>query len=304
MAEPARQINDNVPGNADSPPPQRAQLKVLEGGGETSEPERSWYKGDKKEVGKDDLNDLEARDQNGSQERGAIQNNATQHENQLGGGYKKTPDPKSSNLRNVSWLFRHKRAVFGGGAISSAIAILIFFISSGPLQFIHLSQLLEQWHFSTQQDQQDNRFMKDARFLHYASSGEVQKARLGYLGNKLADTFETKLNKSGYQSAYSPKFGLFDGYRIDKNNDKFKGKSDAEIKKIVKNETGLDAVEGDTIRSNLRGELVINARGLGYFKTKALNTTVLSQAKYSKVSASVGARIMCKRAGCTLQRVL
>ena len=39
MAEPARKFDDNpVPGNADSAPPGRPELKALEGGGETSQP--------------------------------------------------------------------------------------------------------------------------------------------------------------------------------------------------------------------------------------------------------------------------
>jgi hypothetical protein len=292
MAEPARQFDENLSGNADSAPPGRTELKALEGGGETSEPNRSWYKGDKKEVDQDDLSGLE----NGS--GGSDQQ--VQHENPVGSGYKKAGPSNSSNRKRISWLLRNRRAVFGGGAISSAIAIVLFFVSSGPLQFVHLAHLLEQWHFSTQQDQQDDRFMKEARYLRYSSSGEVEKTRLGYLGNKLTDTFESKLNAAGYKSAYSTKFGLFDGYLIDKNNEKFKGKSDEEIKKIVKSETGLDAINGESVRTNLKGEIVISAKGLGYFKTKGLNTAMLTQAKYSKVPASVGARMMCKRAGCTL----
>jgi hypothetical protein len=232
------------------------------------------------------------------------QEKIAQHENQLGRGYKKNKN-NDTNKKNVSWLIRHRRAVFGGGALSSIIAVIMFFISAGPFEFIHLAHLLEQFHFSTQQDQQDDRFMKEARYLRYASSGEVQKTRLGYLGNKLTDSFEKDLNKSGLQSAYSPRFGYFDGYTIDKNNEQFKKPdgsrmSDAEITKYMQESYGLDAVHGGTIRSSLSGELVINAKGLGPGKTRALNKAVLTKAGYSKVSASVGARLMCKRAGCTL----
>jgi hypothetical protein len=293
MAEPARQLSDDdIPGNTDSTPPGRAELEVLEGGGESSEPNHSWYKSDKKHVDKDELSDREEpKNDNGQSEE-------VHHENQIGPGYKKSENTR----KNVSWLIRHRRSVFGGGAVGSLIAVIIFFISSGPLQFIHLAHLLEQFHFSTQQTQQDDRFLKEARFLHYASSSEVEKTRLGYLGNKLADSFETKLNASGFKSAYSPKFGLFDGYIVDTSSKEspFYGMSDEEAKKAVKSATGLEVVDGGSVRSNLKGNLVVDVRGQGYFKTKALTTNMLSQAKYSKVSASVGGRLMCKRAGCTL----
>jgi hypothetical protein len=237
----------------------------------------------------------------GSDERARIAEN----DGQLGSGYipDKKPSLKDKNTRkNVGWLIRNRKAVFGGGIVSSFIAIIFFFIGSGPLQFMHFAQLLEQFHFSAQQHQDDDRFMKAARFIHYASSGEVEKTRLGFVGNKLADQFEKKLNASGFKSAYSERFGLFDGYVIDTTSKEspFHGMSDEEVAKAVKDQTGLEAVKGETVRGSLRGQMVIDAKGLSYFKARSLNTAVLTQAKYSKISTSVGSRLMCKRAGCTL----
>lgn len=251
----------------------------------------------------DDLYNPQAQPDNAAaQEQADLQNQTGQatapaHENQVGKGYKKT-----SNIKKTFWVFSNRRAIFGGGAIGALIAALIFFIGGGPLQFIHIAHLLEQWHFSSQQDQQDNRFTKEVRFIKYASSGEVEKTRLGYLGNKLADTFEAGLNKSGFQSSYSPKFGLFDGWVVDteSKDSPFHGMNDQEATQAVKEATGLDVVDGGNVRSNLKGKLVISAKGLGYFKTKALTTNLLTNAKYNKIPASVGARIMCKRASCTL----
>lgn len=292
MAEPAHKFDQTQqPGNIDSAPPGGPDLKVLEGGGESSPPT-----GNLSSV-PDSPESLGEREQAaGQQSSTSGTKNETdqlgQHENQLGSGYLGSKN-KTSRIR----FSRRKKYAAGGGIIGLIVTIISFFILQGPFQFIHIAQLLQRFHFANQQSTQDDRFTKDVRFVRFAANGKVENTRLGFLGNKFANKFEAKLNQSGFQSTYSPKFGLFDGYVVDPENEKFKGMSFEEVQKNVKEVYGVDVVKGESFSNpELRGKWVIDGRKLGFFKARSLNRALLTDAKYSKIPASVGARLMGKRA--------
>src|SRR4029078_12880942 len=66
MAKPARRFDDDeARGNADSEP-SRPHLRKLEGGGDTSEPDRSWYHSDKDHSDTDHEDLADAEDKPGS----------------------------------------------------------------------------------------------------------------------------------------------------------------------------------------------------------------------------------------------
>lgn len=195
---------------------------------------------------------------------------------------------------------RRRKVVLGSGAVGFIGGlVLLFSVASGPLQFVHLSQLEQRFHLSSVQNQQDSRVMKLVRFAKYVPQGEIEKTRLGTFGNHFANNFEASLNASGLESAYSPRFGLLNGYVVDTENEKFKGMSNDQIKQSLQEKYGVKVTDGGTINTELKGRLVIDARGLGFFKTRSLMTNLLDTAGYSKISAAVGSRIMCARASCS-----
>ncbi|HET9722014.1 MAG TPA: hypothetical protein VFP32_03225, partial [Candidatus Saccharimonadales bacterium] len=288
---PADPVYDEPSGTAPSDP--RAGLRTMENGNgsdKATEAEGAASK-DKEAPSRDDLS--------GSEEKGGAE--PVQHENQVGRGWQ--PGEKQHTRFTLGGRLTRRRGIFGGGIVAIVVSILLLLTNlQGPFGFLHFAQLLEKFHFSTLQNEQDNRFMKVSRYVRYASKGEVEKARLSFLGNKFANRFETKLNAGGLSSAYTDKFGLFDGYVIDRNNENFKGKTDDQIKQIIKDTYGVDAVEGSTITGHgnaIKGELVVKASDLGYAKTFKLNYQVLRQAGYNKLSAAIGARLFCQKAGCT-----
>ncbi len=202
-------------------------------------------------------------------------------------------------------FFKKRRAVVGGGVIG-AIITLIFGLTfvSGPLQFVHVAQRLQGFHFGTQQNEQDDRFMKEVRYFRFMSRGEVEKTRMGLIGNTLGNRFEAKLNASGLVSTYSDKFGMFNGYALDTTSPEspFHGLSDPDA--IAKAEAiyGVKPVKGSEIKgisNKAKDSLLIDTSKLGYKDTFKLNFGVLGQAGYSKLSAAIGARLFCVRAGCT-----
>lgn len=228
------------------------------------------------------------------------------YENQVGEGYK-TDRGGKQKLRGKTlkgWAYRHQKKLFGGGIITIIVGLFFMFtLASGPLQFMHFSQLLQQFHFGSLQDTQDSRFLKQVRFWRFASQGQVENSRLSLVGRKVAPKFEAKLNASGFKSTYSTTFGNFNGYEIDRSNEKFKGKTISQIRKIVKEQYGLDVVGPEGLGLSMaeaKDGLFIDARKLGSLDTHRLNYALLRETGYSRLAAAIGSRTLCNKAGCTM----
>lgn len=221
--------------------------------------------------------------------------------------YKKAnPNLTKTRATSLRGYITRRRAIFGGGLLGTIVGIIFFFtLSSGPLEFVHIAELLQQFHFASLQNNEDDRFTKAVRLYRYSSQGQIENTRLGFLGNKFANKFETKLNKSGLTSSYTDKFGLFNGYVVDESefkNPDGSQMSENDIKDTIKSKYGVDVVDGSTIQAapaEIKGKLVIDASNLGYLDTYKLNFGLLQEAGYSKLSAAIGARYLCARAACT-----
>jgi len=200
-------------------------------------------------------------------------------------------DPKPAKKR-----FWTKKRATGGGIAGLLIAATLgtLTITSGPLQFIHIAQLLQKFHFSNQEDVADGRMLKISRYIRNNGS---ERTRLNLLGNKYADLVEGKLNRSGIVSEYD-RLGFQESYRFDptKLADKselanLKNKSPTELQEHLKASTGID------FKIGADGVLRANFEGLNYRDSKKLMRVMLEDAGYSKMGAAIRSRIMGKRAG-------
>ena len=196
---------------------------------------------------------------------------------------------------------RRGKTIFGvGGVVTITGIISLFTFMSGPLEFVHIAQLLEGFHLSTQQNVQDDRFLREIRFARLLRSGNIEKIRMGRIGNTVTSKFEAKLNDNGLRSNYTDIFGQFDGFVIDTSEGSpYHGMGPDDIKQAVKEKFGVEPVSGNTIKgSNLTSEdLVIDASHLSYLDTLKLNYGVLNELDASKLSAAIGARMFGLRAG-------
>lgn len=184
-----------------------------------------------------------------------------------------------------------------GGALGTTIAGFIFLglgVGSGPLQFIHMAQLLQQMHSQSQQADEDERVGHLTRFYQFAKTGRIEQTRLGFFANNYANRLEAKMNESGIKSSYDP-WGRFQGYEID-NSDKRFGQNDEEVKQYFKDNYGVDVTTG---ASSAEGRLMISPEKSGYFANRKLIGSMLKIAGYKGVAGAVDARIMGKRAGIT-----
>lgn len=101
--------------------------------------------------------------------------------------------------------------LFVGGAVG------IFSIIQGPLGIIHAGQLLQQFHFSSDEEFMDSRAGKTIRWLR--TRGSEQRRNFGVTGNALADRYEAKLRNAGMEPRYNTS-GRIDAITFDENNPK------------------------------------------------------------------------------------
>ena len=205
---------------------------------------------------------------------------------------------RSKLMRPKFKFSRRKKAGYGivGALVAGAIGFAT--ISSGPLEFIHIAQLLEKFHFSNMQNTQDNRLTKLARYIRDPS--KPQNTRLGILGNAVADKLETRMNESGFKSQYTDKLGYHDGYIVDPENKNFKDKNTAQIRdELVKN-YGIEpgAIEPG-VSSDGKQTIKINTDKMGFLAKRKLAKNILKNTHMNKLSAALGARVMGRRAGIT-----
>lgn len=226
--------------------------------------------------------------------------------NNDGSGLYKGDASKKDRAKVAARIIRNRKVLVGGGAgIGITFAVTFFAtISSGPLEFVHIAQLLEKFHFSMQQDAEDGRLTKIARYIH--DPNKPQNTRLGLVGNAVADHLESKVNDAtGLHSDYNTASGRFLGYTVDKTHDEFKGLTDEQIKDKLVGEYGVArssiSVEGDKMSFNPDTTRTIDPRG--YFKQTSFARALLGKAGYSKLSQRLGSRVLSKRAGWTFHPI-
>jgi hypothetical protein len=198
------------------------------------------------------------------------------HENTVGAGYK----PGAGEHHN-SWRSKitKKRAALGGGAgLAAILGLFFFFTFTGPLQFIHFAQILQQFHFSTSEDQGDNRSFRMYRFIK--SGGDVKEARVGVIGSKLANKMDAKFRAAGFEPIGNG--GTYQGFEIDRQNSKFKARTTADIRSELASQGINTAVEANgriTVSAESRyGSNISNVNGM------------MKRVGYSKLASAIQTR--------------
>lgn len=225
---------------------------------------------------------------------------------QIGAGLRDSNDEipfRNEEDKKGGRSFITRKKAISGGVVGLVIAAIFggFTVMSGPLQFIHIAQLLKGFHFSTQENASDDRMSKIARYIRYGKD-HPEKTRMNRLGNLYADRIEAKFNKAGIESSYS-KVGYGDGYIIDPAKlateseiTEFRDKSPEEIKKHFKENFDIDLVERE-------GKFFASSEKLGYFKNRKLLKSMMEIADLDGILGPARARIMTKRSGSTLHPI-
>lgn len=146
-----------------------------------------------------------------------------------GAGIPQTLPEGSPLTRLIGILARHRKKTIGGSIIGLLIAMLMFILSigQGPLQVIHLSQILQK-NFAGQEDASSLRI---TALYRYAKTGDFGETRVGYFGSKsVAKTF-AELKEIGIEFPERSSLGRVKTMSIDTSKENgFQGMTDEQIK--------------------------------------------------------------------------
>jgi hypothetical protein len=147
-----------------------------------------------------------------------------------------TPKKVSLTSRAASLLQGKKRGVaIGGGigAIGIGGVISLSTILTGPLQTIHLAQLLSKNNDSSS-SATDNRLNKLFRYTRAGKTGDIGETRVGHLGSKVFGKTITQLKDVGIEFQRTAATGNPKSMTIDTSkNPEFKGMSQEEARAAI-----------------------------------------------------------------------
>lgn len=127
-------------------------------------------------------------------------------------------------IANALWGTKKRKQVTTTSGISGLIiaaAMTVGTIGTGPLEFIHLSQLLAETYMTQNEETADNRLGK---LLRYARSEPPQNLRVSKVTAWWLDRVDVKLRAAGFERSYRGSLGFLDGYNLLADGSEFKGK--------------------------------------------------------------------------------
>lgn len=189
--------------------------------------------------------------------------------------------------KKARWWTKKKAAAAGSIAgIGVGGSLLLGSIAVGPLEFIHIAQILHNTHFSQQEDAGDGRMGKLYRFVR--SGGQVGTTRLGYLGNKYYTRIVGQLADIGITPDYgNSKLDYYKGYTIDTEhkNSPYRGMTQEQAATAFEEKTGF--------KPTLNGKkLTVNADKF-WAQRKSLNAA-LGELGTNKVATAARVRVLGK----------
>jgi len=215
----------------------------------------------------------------------AANNDHLFNENDSGGG----------GFKNWS---RRKRLMIAGtatGVISGGGFLGLLGIISGPAQIVQIGQLMQMLHLDEKNSQSDSRFLKQARNFKYIVTGQIERTRLGLVGNAIADKIDTRMRSAGIEPRIEN--GKFLGYTIDPTKlrgDDFSDMTDRSAngaKQFIQEKLGVPTeVTGD-------GKLVYDAGGRArdYFSDRRMLRSTLKLAGFNSVTGAISSNLMRQR---------
>lgn len=191
-----------------------------------------------------------------------------------------------------------KKSAGLGLGIAGIGAISILGLSSlGPLQFIHFSQMLQSFHFSSQESNTNHRLGK---LLRYMRTKDYTHTKLGTIESRISTNVDKDMAKNGWN--FDTKGGNYKGFTYDPPKEQFKNnKEKTKHLKSVEQKLVNDGVPKEKI--TLRdGKLTIDRAS--FFKRstnkKIIGAVYGENRDVGKLTAAIEKRTLIKRAGISL----
>ena len=156
------------------------------------------------------------------------ENNAASTEPTLG------PEPPK---KRKFWTTNRARLAGGGAGAIVTLSIGGLSMFTGPLEFVHIANILHDAHFSSQENASDSRIGKAMRWLR--GDKRPGKTRLTWLGAKYHDKILADLKKIGITPTYEGA-DFYNGFEIDpEKNPDYKGMTPEEAAAKLEADTGI-----------------------------------------------------------------
>ncbi len=227
-------------------------------------------------------------------------------DDQIGDGY------NENDKKRLASLVANRKKVIGGGVagILVAGAIGLGTIFSGPLQFVHIAQLLQRFHFLSAQENTNSRVLKLYKWSKNAKTDTIENTRLSIIGRRFAIKIDTRLAEIGIQKNYSS-LGTYQGTTIDpkifsenaEDGNVFKRLGEQDFINKFQEQYGIKIKPAADF--NVSNKFVADEDGFfsAYFKNRRLNKMLVKQAGYDNMGSSIIARIMGVRDSVTLHPI-
>lgn len=249
---------------------ERSPLRGIEGGGE----------GDSKPSG-----NLSAVD---DKEKNLAKGSTVQ--DRLGKGYTgKEAQGRSKKLRGY---LNKKNTIIGlvtGGVVGGSIFGLS--IIQGPMQLIHLSQILQK-NFSSNED---NTATRTRGLVRYARTGDIGETRVGKLGSVTMAKVLGQLEDIGIEFQKNPYSGYPKSMTVDiSKHPEFRGMSETKAKAAIAKKYNIPI--GDLLRvgtgSDVRGhKFAVNTRDFNPRQARFMLSTSLKALENGKVTTALQVRV-------------
>ncbi|MDQ3123773.1 MAG: CHAP domain-containing protein [bacterium] len=200
-------------------------------------------------------------------------------------GLFRSESPKKRGLRGR--IFNKKTGIGAGIlGLTAAGGIGLFSILSGPMQAVQFAEMLQKFHFGSQEEFNDGRVTHIFRYM----KGTRYKNNLGLLGNKMADRYEAKLRAAGLNPDYDGRNNI-QAFTLDP--------STTAGKKALDN-MKFRGVNVDAFEQVGNGKLRVTLRGFGSTgEARQILRASVDSMNFSKITSYHSKRLMIKRANVT-----
>lgn len=209
---------------------------------------------------------------------------------------------ENKNFRQRA-LTKKNAAIGAGTSLLVAGGIMGFGAIHGPLQTVHISQLLQQFHFASVEEMSDSRLMKQYKYARFGKnlySGSVENTRLGLVSARVARNLDAKFAEMGITKIYDENTS---GLRGKYNGTEFDTAKYAEHFPEYQNLTDDEFVfkyrqnEGVELRVHAEGRVrsTDTDRIFAYFENPRLNKSLIRVAGFEGTTGWVMSRVFTKR---------
>lgn len=205
------------------------------------------------------------------------------HENQVGKGF-----TGADNSPGSGWTKKRKRRlIFGSSGLALVVAgVFGFSILQGPLQLIHLSQVLQRNNFGSEQTSA----IRTNGLYRFYRTGDIGQTRVGLLGSKVFSKVDIQLKEVGIEyertATGAPRTKIIDPSKHPASKDLPRARQGAALAKFY------GAQEGDFQLRNGRFRIDMSRMKIG--AVRSLTFSSLKALENGKISNAINKRVIAK----------